>query len=108
MTPLPPLNPLKMFEAAGRLLSISKAAEELFVTPAAVSRQIRVLEEFLNFQLFRREHGACLSRPRARNTCRRSRPSSWPCGRPPMPRWVAATGGACCGSARRPPSRCDG
>jgi len=57
MTPLPPLNPLKMFEAAGRLLSISKAAEELFVTPAAVSRQIRVLEEFLNFQLFRREHG---------------------------------------------------
>lgn len=46
-----------MFEAAGRLLSISKAAEELFVTPAAVSRQIRVLEEFLSLQLFRREHG---------------------------------------------------
>ena len=57
MTPLPPLNPLRMFEAAGRLLSISKAAEELCVTPAAVSKQIRVLEEFLDLQLFLREHG---------------------------------------------------
>ncbi len=37
---LPPLNPTRAFEAAGRLLSISKAALELAVTPAAVSRQV--------------------------------------------------------------------
>ena len=47
MTPLPPLNPLRMFEAAGRLQSISRAAEELYVTPAAVSKQIRAVRRFL-------------------------------------------------------------
>lgn len=57
MHPLPPLNPLKAFEAAGRQLSISKAAEELFVTPAAVSRQVRTLEDFLGVQLFTRGAG---------------------------------------------------
>lgn len=54
MHPLPPLNPLKAFEAAGRLLSVSKAAEELFVTPAAVSRQAKALEKFIGMPLFRR------------------------------------------------------
>lgn len=57
MDPLPPLNPLKAFEVTGRLLSVSKAADELSVTPAAVSRQIRALEDFLAMQLFDRVPG---------------------------------------------------
>ena len=46
---LPPLNALKAFEAAARHLSVKKAAVELNVTPAAVSHQIRTLEEYLDF-----------------------------------------------------------
>jgi LysR family glycine cleavage system transcriptional activator len=53
--PLPPLNGLRAFEAAARHLSFSKAAAELNVTPAAVSHQIKGLEEHLQVQLFRRE-----------------------------------------------------
>jgi LysR family transcriptional regulator, glycine cleavage system transcriptional activator len=55
--PLPPLSPTRAFEATGRLLSISKAADELSVTPAAVSRQVRALEDFLQASLFERVHG---------------------------------------------------
>jgi LysR family transcriptional regulator, glycine cleavage system transcriptional activator len=51
---LPPLNALRTFEAAARLLSFTKAAEELFVTQAAVSHQIKTLEEHLGVALFRR------------------------------------------------------
>lgn len=51
---LPPLNALRAFEAAGRNLSFSKAATELNVTPAAVSHQIKGLEEHLGLPLFRR------------------------------------------------------
>ncbi|MGF7006762.1 DNA-binding transcriptional LysR family regulator [Aminobacter sp. BE322] len=51
-----PLTALRSFEAAGRHLSFSRAAEELFVTQAAVSRQIRELEAFLNQPLFIRHH----------------------------------------------------
>lgn len=51
---LPPLNALRAFEAAARLRSVKKAAEELFVTPAAVSHQVRQLEEFLGVSLFER------------------------------------------------------
>ncbi|MDH5272429.1 MAG: transcriptional regulator GcvA [Gammaproteobacteria bacterium] len=51
---LPPLNSLRTFEAAARLGSFSKAARELNVTPAAVSHQIRGLEEYLGITLFRR------------------------------------------------------
>ena len=51
---LPPLNALRAFEAAGRHLSLSKAASELNVTPAAISQQVRSLEEFLGTELFRR------------------------------------------------------
>jgi len=58
MYPLPPLHAIRAFEAAGRLQSISLAAEQLHVTPAAVSRQIRQLEDFLGVQLFVREHRA--------------------------------------------------
>jgi LysR family transcriptional regulator, glycine cleavage system transcriptional activator len=42
---LPPLNALRAFEAAARLLSLKKAAAELNVTPAAISHQIKLLEE---------------------------------------------------------------
>jgi len=51
---LPPLTALRAFEAAGRHLSITKAASELHVTPAAVSHQVKALEEYLNVQLLRR------------------------------------------------------
>ena len=51
---LPSLNALKAFESAARHLSFSKAAEELNVTPAAVSHQIRTLEEHLGVELFYR------------------------------------------------------
>lgn len=51
---LPPLNSIRAFEATARHLSFSKAAEELNVTPAALSHQIRGLEERLGRQLFHR------------------------------------------------------
>lgn len=53
---LPPLNSLVTFEAAARHLNFTRAAEELLVTQAAVSRQIQVLEEHLGVTLFRRRH----------------------------------------------------
>jgi len=55
---LPPLNSLRAFEAAARHLSVKKAAVELNVTPAAVSHQIRTLEEYLGVQLFHRYNRA--------------------------------------------------
>ena len=55
MPRLPPLNALRTFEAAGRLGSIRAAAEELVVTPGAVSRQVRVLETWLGVPLFEHE-----------------------------------------------------
>ena len=51
---LPPLTALRAFEAAARHLSFSKAAEELHVTPAAISQQIRSLEDHLGVALFHR------------------------------------------------------
>jgi LysR family glycine cleavage system transcriptional activator len=51
---LPPLNSLRTFEAVARLRSFTRAARELHVTPAAVSHQIRGLEEYLGVTLFRR------------------------------------------------------
>jgi LysR family transcriptional regulator, glycine cleavage system transcriptional activator len=55
---LPPLDLIQGFEAAARNLSFTKAAEELFITQSAVSRQIRALEEHLNVALFERRHRA--------------------------------------------------
>jgi len=52
--PLPPLSSLRSFEAVARQLSFSKAAEELHVTPGAVSQQVRSLEELLGTRLFDR------------------------------------------------------
>jgi LysR family transcriptional regulator, glycine cleavage system transcriptional activator len=51
---LPPLNPVKAFEAAGRLENFSAAAGELNVTPGAISRQIKKLEQHLGISLFAR------------------------------------------------------
>jgi LysR family glycine cleavage system transcriptional activator len=51
---LPPLNSLKCFEASGRLLSFTAAANELNVTQAAISHQIKVIESFLGVSLFNR------------------------------------------------------
>src|SRR6516164_7635887 len=51
---LPPLNAIKAFEAAARLGSFSRAAEELNVTHGAISRQIRLLEDWLGIRLFLR------------------------------------------------------
>jgi LysR family glycine cleavage system transcriptional activator len=52
--PLPPLNALRAFEATARHLSFSKAAQELHVTPAALSHQVRGLEDILGLKLFHR------------------------------------------------------
>jgi len=55
---LPPLNALRMFEAVARRASFTQAADELAVTQAAVSRQIKRLEEELGAVLFLRHHRA--------------------------------------------------
>lgn len=57
---LPPLNALRAFEAAARHLSFTKAAEELHVTQAAVSHQVKHLEQSLGLPLFRRTNRAIL------------------------------------------------
>ena len=51
---LPPLTALRAFEAAARHMSFAKAAEELFVTPAALSFQIKALEDHLGQPVFHR------------------------------------------------------
>jgi LysR family glycine cleavage system transcriptional activator len=51
---LPPLNSLKAFDAVVRHMSFALAAQELFVTPAALSYQIKQLEDFLDVKLFNR------------------------------------------------------
>jgi LysR family transcriptional regulator, glycine cleavage system transcriptional activator len=53
---LPSLNALRAFEVVGRLLSVQLAADELNVTPAAVSRHIKLLEDQLGVALFDRGH----------------------------------------------------
>ena len=57
---LPPLDLLRGFEAAARHLSFTKAAEELFLTQSAISRQVQGLEEALGVPLFQRRHRALL------------------------------------------------
>ena len=59
---LPPLNPLRAFEAAGRLGSFTRAAKELNVSHSAISRHVRGLEKRLNVPLFRtRQTGVALT-----------------------------------------------
>ncbi|UJW87658.1 LysR family transcriptional regulator [Devosia sp. SL43] len=54
-TRLPPLNALRVFWAVTRLGSLRAAADELLVTPQAVSQQIKLLEDTLNIRLFERK-----------------------------------------------------
>lgn len=56
MTRLPPLIALSYLEAAARTKSFAAAAKELHITPAAISQQIKALEEYLGVQLFVRHH----------------------------------------------------
>ncbi|BCF91702.1 MULTISPECIES: LysR substrate-binding domain-containing protein [Paraburkholderia] len=63
MRTLPSLNALRAFEVCGRLLSVQLAANELNVTPAAVSRQIKLLEDQLGVLLFERGHRAIALTP---------------------------------------------
>jgi LysR family transcriptional regulator, glycine cleavage system transcriptional activator len=53
--PIPPLNALRAFEATARHASFTRAAAELHVTPAALSHQIRGLEDYLGHKLFHRK-----------------------------------------------------
>lgn len=55
---LPPLKALRAFEAAARSCSFTRAAEELNVTQTAISHQVKVLEEWIGFRLFRRLNNA--------------------------------------------------
>ncbi|GAA6173207.1 transcriptional regulator GcvA [Colwellia sp. KU-HH00111] len=57
---LPPLNALRAFDASARQLSFTRAADELFVTQAAVSHQIKALEEYLGIKLFMRKNRSLL------------------------------------------------
>jgi LysR family glycine cleavage system transcriptional activator len=65
MRKLPPLATLRAFEAAARHLSFKRAAEELAVTPTAISHQIRLLEETLGQQLFERRTRRVIMTPAA-------------------------------------------
>jgi LysR family transcriptional regulator, glycine cleavage system transcriptional activator len=65
---LPPLNALKAFEATARHSSVKKAAAELSVTPAAVSHQIKALEDYLGLPLFHR-HNRALELTEAARAC---------------------------------------
>ena len=51
---LPPLNAMRVFEAASRNASFTQAAEELCITQGAVSRHVTALESWLGFKLFTR------------------------------------------------------
>ncbi len=63
---LPPLNALKAFESAARHMSLKRAAQELSVTPAAVSHQVKALEDYLGVKLFRRLNRTLELTPAAR------------------------------------------
>ena len=62
-----PLNGLRVFDAAARHLSFTRAADELAVTPAAVGQQIRALEDVLGVVLFRRTPKGLELTPEAEN-----------------------------------------
>ena len=63
---LPPLNALKAFESAARHLSLKRAAQELSVTPAAISHQVKALEEYIGVRLFHRLNRGLELTPAAR------------------------------------------
>ncbi len=55
---LPPLDLIRGFVAVGRRMSFTLAAQDLFLTQSAVSRQVHLLEEFMGTALLHRHHGA--------------------------------------------------
>ena len=63
---LPSLGALRAFEAAARHMSLTRAAEELHVTPAAVSHQVKAIEDDLGIRLFDRENRRLTPTPEAR------------------------------------------
>jgi len=63
---LPPITALRAFEAAARHMSFTRAAEELHVTQAAVSYQVRQLEQIIGVALFRRLHRSLILTDAAR------------------------------------------
>ena len=63
---LPPLNALKAFESAARHQSLKRAAQELNVTPAAISHQVKALEEYVGVALFHRRSRGLELTPAAR------------------------------------------
>jgi DNA-binding transcriptional LysR family regulator len=75
---LPPLNPLRAFEAAARHLSFKLAAHELHVTPGAISQQVKTLEDRLGLPLFDRLHKQLVLTPRRRTTSSRCATPSAP------------------------------
>lgn len=77
---LPPLTALRAFDAAARHMSFAKAAEELHVTPAALSFQIKSLEEHLGTQVFRR-----LNRAVELTEAGRAMALAWPMDFRPLP-----------------------
>lgn len=64
-TRMPPLSALRAFEAAARYQSFAEAADELCVTPGAISRQIKTLEDHLGIALFERGHRKVTLTPEA-------------------------------------------
>nr|WP_234827279.1 LysR family transcriptional regulator [Sinorhizobium meliloti] len=63
---LPPLSALRAFEAAARLASFKAAAEELLVTPTAISHQIKQLEAFMSLRVLDRTPRAVTLTPRGK------------------------------------------
>jgi LysR family glycine cleavage system transcriptional activator len=61
--PLPPLNSIRAFEVAARHTSFSRAAEEIGVTPGAISKQILALEDYIGVKLFDRLPGGLTLTP---------------------------------------------
>ena len=66
---LPPLKALLAFEAASRCGSFSQGAEELSVTPSAISHHIQRLEDFLGVLLFQRHAGRAVLTTAGRRLC---------------------------------------
>lgn len=70
MRRLPPLNAVRAFEAAARRGNFNQAADELNVTPSAISHQVRALEEFFGAKLFRRSGRKVTLTPKAHDFLR--------------------------------------
>lgn len=64
-----PLNAIRAFEAAARHTSVAKAADELCATPTAVSHQLRLLEDFLQVELFERRNSRIYPTFRGASEC---------------------------------------